>query len=84
MASCEGCKFTVPSDNCNVAHESNEVEQAMNIDELYEKMEETYGDAGVRAVDSTDLTADDLAKGFDHCVDKCANALADELEAMSE
>ena len=51
----------------------------MTYEELIAKARHYYGDAGLFAVETSCIGPDDLAKGLDHCLERIAPALEEEL-----
>ena len=49
--------------------------------ELEERLQEDYGDPGLWALETSDINSDDLAAGYEHCIEKLAPALEEELIA---
>lgn len=54
----------------------------MTKEELFAKLEEDFGMAGVFAAESMCLTQDDFDEGYDWCLDCIAPALEEELMAQ--
>lgn len=50
-------------------------------DDIFQAILEAYGNPGLHAYESTCLTDEDIAKGYDHCVERIAPALEEEMMA---
>lgn len=48
--------------------------------ELEKRLQEDYGDPGFWALETSDINSEDLAAGYEHCLDKLAPALEEELQ----
>lgn len=57
---------------------------AITEKEFFARVEEEYGEAGLCAGESTCLTQDDFAKGYDHCIERITPALEEELLSRGE
>jgi hypothetical protein len=47
-------------------------------------IQEAYGNPGLYAYESSCLTDEDIAKGYDHCVERIAPALEEELMNLED